>query len=73
MSSVTPCTMNIDARVTTIDCMRRKAMKKPLNAPTMPPITMAPMPQTIWDPTVSFIVEANIAFTSEITVQLIGE
>ena len=33
-SSVTPCTMNMVESVTTIGCMRRKAMKKPLKAPT---------------------------------------
>ena len=48
-SSVTPCTMNMVDSVTTIGCRRRKAMKKPLKAPTMPPIAMRAEPQTIWE------------------------
>ena len=35
---VTPCRMNIVARVTTIGCIRRTATKKPLKAPEAMPI-----------------------------------
>ncbi len=41
INSVTPCTMNMDDRVTTIDCIRTTATKNPLNAPTSAPSASA--------------------------------
>ena len=45
-SSVMPWTMNIVDSVTTIGCRRRKAMKKPLNAPTSMPMPTPAIDQT---------------------------
>ena len=67
-SSVMPWTMNIVDSVTTIGCSRRKAMKKPLKAPTSMPM---PMPTSVHsrrclDRRVRMVV-ASTTLTSEMT------
>ena len=61
--------MNIVDKVTTIGCMRRTAMKKPLKAPTAMP---TPMPKAVQrtmllDAAIGSIWEARTTLTSEMT------
>ena len=67
ISSVTPWMMNIVDKVTTIDCRRSTAMKKPLKAPTRPPMRIAATPKAICEPSDSCMPEASTTLTSEMT------
>ena len=67
ISRVTPWMMNMLDSVTTIDCRRRMAMKKPLKAPTRPPMAMAATPKAICEPSESCMPDARTTLTSEIT------